>query len=136
MKRHTQAFEEKYSSMAQQMSKWIDNALGSNFRHSGDTWAPSVNLYEDAGRYLVVADLGGIHPDQIDLRVENEMLVLSGERPSPRPEPIEGVLKTHLMEIDHGPFYRAVTLPSSVDVERITARYCQGLLWVELPKTS
>lgn len=134
MKRHTQAFEEKYSSMARQMSKWIDNVLSQNYPRTGREWAPSVNLYEDAERFMVVVDLSGIKPEEIDLRVENDMLLLTGERATPRPEKHEGPCKTHLMEIDHGAFSRAVELPASVDVDRISARYCTGQLWVEMPK--
>jgi HSP20 family molecular chaperone IbpA len=43
-------------------------------------------------------------------------------------------MKVHLMEIDHGSFAREVELPVDVHKEQITARYVDGLLWIELPK--
>ena len=45
-------------------------------------------------------------------------------------------VRIHLMEIDHGAFCREVELPEDVDRDRIIANYRNGMLWIELPKTT
>ena len=45
-------------------------------------------------------------------------------------------VRIHLMEIDHGAFCREVELPEDIDRERISANYRNGMLWIELPKTT
>ena len=52
----------------------------------------------------------------------------------PCPDASDQRLRVHLMEIDHGSFAREVELPHDVIKEQITARYVDGLLWIELPK--
>jgi HSP20 family protein len=84
---------------------------------------------DDPPRLVVVADLAGVDPSQVDLLVSGRELVLSGERVRPS---AEGA-RYQQMEIDYGPFERAVALPSDVDVERAEARYERGLLLVTLP---
>ena len=77
----------------------------------------------------VVADLAGIEPDTVEVLVTGRDLVIAGERPRPA---LDGS-RYHQMEIDYGPFRRAITLPADVDVERGEARYERGLLVVTLP---
>ncbi len=48
--------------------------------------------------------------------------------------PDRAKLRVHVMEIDHGAFYREVELPDQVDQTKIVAHYRNGMLWVELPK--
>lgn len=133
-----QAFEDQFSSLARQMGKWMDNVLGTSFRQycPTDAWSPSVNLYEDETSFHVVADLAGVSRQSIDLRVEEGKLLLSGERLTPRPEDATGLLRMHLMEIDHGAFCRELPIPQTVDTNQIAATYRNGLLWIKLPKAS
>ena len=107
---------------------------GRFFRFSPpDAWQPATNLYETADRYVVCMDLAGVSREEIDVEVRQEVLVIRGRRESPRPQSSS---KVHLMEIDHGKFRRTITIPSSVEVDNIRARYVDGYLWVELPKSS
>ena len=96
-----------------------------------DAWQPATNLYETQDRYVVCMDLAGVNRKEIDVEVQQKSLVIKGRRESPRPQSSS---KVHLMEIDHGNFRRAVTIPSSVEVDDIKARYVDGYLWIELPK--
>ena len=131
--------EEDFSSLADQMGRWLDRVLGPEHQRYGPrgAWRPSVNVYEDAHAFHVVVELPGVDPDTVDLRAEGGRLLLSGERASPRPDrpgPQGGSFRVHLMEIDHGPFWRTLELPESVDVDAIEAAYRNGLLWVTMPK--
>lgn len=107
----------------------------------GETWTPSVNLYEDTGCYLVCVDLAGVDKSKIDIEVIEHRLTISGKREAPAYHSEESAdgspqrLKVHLMEIDHGSFRREVELPLDVTRENITAVHRNGLLWIELPKS-
>jgi HSP20 family protein len=127
------------TSMARNMSRWVDHVLGGAVHkyRGGEAWAPSVNLYEDAGHYCVIVDLAGMDPDDIDLRIEEGALVLSGRRSMPEMPECSGSMRVHLMEIDHGPFSRKVELPDNVDADAAAkqdALYQNGYLRVRLPK--
>ena len=104
----------------------------------GETWQPTVNLYETEEAYLVCIDLAGVEQEKIDLVVVENQLRLRGARPAPAPptgpEDCGKRVRVHLMEIDHGPFLREVDLPNDVDCQNVNASYRNGMLWVELPK--
>jgi len=105
---------------------------------SNENWVPNVNLYETEAAYLVCVDLSGVEKEKIDIEVVDGRLRLSGNRAVPMST--EGTtnpnvrIRMHLMEIDHGSFAREVELPQDVHREQISARYRDGMLWIELPK--
>ena len=94
-------------------------------------WAPAVDIYETADQIVLRADLPGMEQEAIEIRVDDNTLMLRGERPSP-PE-----LKSddfHRAERPYGPFMRSFGLPSNVDQEGIRANHKNGVLEVVLPK--
>ena len=134
---------EKPPFIASEMSKWVDEVLGTDFRdyRTGRVWRPAINLYEDAANYCLVVDLAGVDAQGLDLRVEKDFLVLSGDRPTPVPtqcelanDPPGGPHRLHLMEIDHGHFCRSFDVPADADVNTIEATYRNGYLWIRMPK--
>ncbi|MEO6437431.1 MAG: Hsp20/alpha crystallin family protein [Tepidisphaeraceae bacterium] len=104
-----------------------------------EVWTPNVNLYETDTAYHVCVDLSGVEKDKIDITVQDQRLTLRGARPVPQclfsqGEPEHQRIRVHLMEIDHGAFAREIELPNDIIKEGISARYNDGLLWIELPK--
>jgi len=128
--------EEKFSSMARQMGRWMDNVLGKGFHKfcPGEAWAPAVNLYEDQKCYCIVADLAGLQVEEIDLRTQQGLMILSGNRQTPSVPESLGSVRVHLMEIDHGPFCRSIELPEDADVDSVKACYRGGYLWMWIGK--
>lgn len=101
------------------------------------SWQPAINVYRFDGCMKVCADLAGVDKDTIDLRVEPGRLVLRGRRAMPQPGAAEGkCVQVLTMEIDHGPFEREVLLPTDVEINEISARQENGLLWISLPLRS
>jgi len=95
------------------------------------TWAPPVDIYETNQNLVVQAELPGIDPNQVEVRVENNTLYLKGERR------VEGEVKEgnyHRRERAYGTFTRSFTLPSSVKADNVAAEYKDGVLTVTLPK--
>jgi len=100
-----------------------------------DTWQPATDVYETDAAYCICVDLAGMNPEQVEVSCQDQHCVrIAGFRPNPRPAEIEGPLPLHIMEIDHGPFRREVTLPEPINVQSVEATYDKGYLWVMLPK--
>ncbi len=94
-------------------------------------FSPSVDVYylSDPPRAVVRADLAGVAPDDLALEIRGRELVLAGVR---RAEQADG-RSYQQIEIEHGPFRRAIGLGVEVDPEAARAHYADGMLTVELP---
>jgi HSP20 family protein len=93
-------------------------------------WVPAVDVAETQEKILVRAELPGVKQDQIQIEFENGLLTLRGER---RLEKQDGVT-LHRVECTYGSFSRSFTLPRTVDAEKISAAYRDGVLEIEVPK--
>jgi HSP20 family protein len=132
--RMASADEERISTIARQMSRWVDQVLGKGFHGEAGVWTPAVNFYEGEKYYCLVVELAGVDPDKIDLRVENGVLTVCGERTTPGLPEDHRAVRLLMMEIDHGNFSRSVKLPSDADDNAVSATYRGGYLWIRLPK--
>ena len=95
-------------------------------------WTPPVDLYETATDFILTADLPGLSRDQIDVSVDDNRVVIRGERVGgPVDMPCE---QFHRVERDHGRFSRSFALPDVVDVSRVSADLKDGILTVRIPK--
>jgi HSP20 family protein len=97
----------------------------------GGSWAPPVDIFEQDGNIVLKAEIPGIEPKDVELRVENNVLTIKGERK------LENEVKResyHRVERAYGVFTRQFTLPTTVDAENIKAEYKDGMLKVSLPK--
>ena len=97
----------------------------------GGSWAPVVDIYEREGNIELNAELPGMNAKDVDVRVENNVLTLRGERH------IDSEVKResyHRVERAYGTFTRSFTLPSVVDMEKIKAEFKDGVLHLTLPK--
>jgi HSP20 family protein len=97
----------------------------------GGSWAPAVDIYEKNGNIVLKAELPGIDPKTVDVRVENNVLTLRGERKFE-----EEVKKDdfHRVERAYGTFTRSFTLPALVDTGKIKAEFKDGVLKLTIPK--
>jgi HSP20 family protein len=121
----------KITSVDMELTHWV--SPGSS-RPLGNF--PAINFFEDDSGFHLVVELAGVSPENIHLTVCDLVLVIRGNRPLPAVEEPEGELRTHCLEIDHGPFCREVTIPDTVDAEAIVANFSHGLLQIHLPKNT
>ena len=94
-------------------------------------WAPAVDIYETENELVLKADLPDVELKDIDVRVENQTLTISGERKFEKKDTTKGY---HRIERSYGTFVRSFSLPNSFDTETIGAEYKNGVLSVTLPK--
>jgi HSP20 family protein len=95
------------------------------------TWSPLVDIYEDADGITLKAELPGVDAKEVEIVVEGNTLTLKGERKLEKDEKRDNY---HRIERVYGTFSRSFTLPSTVDLEHITAESKDGVLKVFLPK--
>ena len=106
------------------------------FRGQGEesaltTWAPAVDIYETPNELVVKADLPEVDEKAIDVRVENNLLTIRGERKFEKNISEDNYLR---VERTYGSFSRSFSLPNTVNAEAIHAEYKNGVLTVNLPK--
>lgn len=94
-------------------------------------WAPAVDIKEEDKRYLVVADIPGVDPKDIEVHMEGGILSISGEKQEEHKEEKEGYKR---VERSYGSFHRRFSLPDNADAEGINAKSRHGTLEVTIPK--
>ncbi len=95
------------------------------------SFVPPVDIYEDEHNITLKLEVPGIEQKDIDIRLENNTLTVRGERKFEKEEKEENF---HRVERRYGSFFRAFTLPNTVDVDSVNADYEQGVLKIKLAK--
>jgi HSP20 family protein len=97
----------------------------------GGDWTPPVDIFETKDHEVVLrAELPGLKREDIDIRVENSTLTLRGERKQEQEVDKENY---HRVERSYGTFTRSFSLPTTVDTEKVSAAFADGVLTVTLP---
>jgi HSP20 family protein len=94
------------------------------------SWLPPVDVAETQDKILVRAELPGVKQDQIQIEFENGVLTIRGDRALQKQDGVTW----HRVERTYGSFSRSFTLPRTVDAEKISAAYRDGVLEIEVPK--
>lgn len=94
-------------------------------------WTPAVDLFDQEDKLIAELELPGVDKDTIDISVVGGVLHIRAERKPPAGIQDEDY---YCCERPRGSFYRAIQLPTDVDVDKITAEYTDGILKVTLPK--
>ena len=94
-------------------------------------WAPAVDIYETQNELVIKADLPEVNPQDLDIRVANNILTIRGERKFERKLDEENYLR---IERAYGSFTRSFSLANSVKSEEIKADYQNGALTLHIPK--
>jgi HSP20 family protein len=95
------------------------------------SWMPACDVFEDKEAVKIVAEVPGVRPEDVKLSLENNLLTVRGEKKQQAEERNEQV---HRYERSYGTFERTFALPTTVDPERIAAKYEHGILTVTIPK--
>ena len=98
---------------------------------SNRPWAPAVDIYETENELVLKADLPDVDLKDIDVRVENQTLTISGERKFDQEHTEKGY---HRIERSYGSFVRSFAVPNTFDTDHIAAEFKNGVLSVMLPK--
>jgi len=94
-------------------------------------WTPATDIYEDEEGLTLRFELAGVEPKEVDIRFENGVLTIKGERKLEKEDRKENY---HRVELSYGTFNRSFSLPPTVDADKIEAASKSGVLVVYLPK--
>lgn len=94
-------------------------------------WRPAVDIKEEDTRFVLVADIPGVEPKDVEITMEDGVLSVKGERETETQETHEGYGRTERV---HGRFYRRFSLPDTADAEAIEAHGQNGVVTVVIPK--
>jgi len=114
----------------------LNRLFNEGFERAGEesslsAWAPAVDIYETEHELVVKADLPDVDPKDLDIRVENNLLTIRGERKFEKKVNEENYLR---VERSYGSFARSFTLANTVNSEAIKAEYQNGVLTLSIPK--
>lgn len=123
------------STVQDRVNRLFEDAMKAPYRAdeglASTAWAPAVDIYETDKEIVLKAELPEMQEKDIDIKVEDNVLCLTGERRMEKEIKEENY---HRIERAYGSFNRSFTLPRTVDREGIKAAYKDGVLKVTLPK--
>jgi len=125
------AFEE-LERIRQQMDRLFEDLTEGTLREPTVATGvfPLLNLTEDKDNYYVRAELPGVRPEDLDISVTTDSLVISGERKIQEQENVN----YHRREREAGKFSRVISLPGQIDTDKVEAKCKNGILTIVLPK--
>ena len=125
------------ANLARRMENLFDEMVGRGLWRTSEerplrgSWVPAINILERQDAMVITADLPGLKAEDVDVTVEEGTLSIRGER---RLEEASEGETYHRVERLYGVFERSFTLPNSVDVDKIDARFSNGEMVLTLPK--
>jgi HSP20 family protein len=120
------------------LNRLFNSTLGNTLQDWGEegqlassTWAPPVDIYETDHNLVIKAELPGVDPREVEVRVEDNTLYLKGQRKLQEEVRQDNY---HRIERTYGTFTRSFTLPGSVNADKVVAEYKDGVLALTMPK--
>ena len=118
------------------LQEQINRAFGDVLGRAGEasnltSWAPAVDIFETEHELVLKADLPDVNPNELDIRVENNILTIRGERKFEKAVNESNYLR---VERSYGTFARSFSLSNTVKSEAIKADYQNGVLKLSIPK--
>jgi len=122
-------------SIQERMNQLFDDTFSSRphgaEEFSKGSWSPPVDIYETASNVVLKAEIPGMSQEDIDIKIEDNTMVLKGERKFEKESSDETYYR---IERSYGTFVRSFTLPNSVDQGGVRASYELGVLKIVMPK--
>lgn len=120
-----------FDEMRREMERAMDRRTSEESNVATSDWVPAVDIKEEDDSFLIVADIPGVDPKDIEVHMDSGMLTIKGEKESEKKQEKEGYKR---VERTFGSFYRRFSLPDTADPERISANSNHGVLEVRIGK--
>lgn len=105
--------------------------MGPSFMLSERTWRPPMDMYETREEVVILAEIGGVDKEDLEVEISSKAVRIQGKRLAPSCSPD---CTYRLAEIQYGRFERILFLPSPIDPEKVTAASKNGFLEIRLAK--
>jgi HSP20 family protein len=113
----------------QMFSELLGGASGLRTPAPAEAWWPALDVFRSNGKYIIQADIPGIKRDDIQIEVQDDQLVISGQRRSETKRSEGDYMRS---ERSHGSFFRSVPLPAGAKAETASATFENGVLRIEI----
>ncbi len=123
-----------FSDMVQlrdEIGRWFEGVTERDKSKRSAIWAPDVDIKETDREILIKADLPGMKMEDIDVSVDEDQLVIKGERKEEKEEKDKNYIR---VERSYGSFYRSFNIGVPVKSDQIKATYRDGVLVINIPK--
>lgn len=133
-----QGESDPFGELQEQMNMLFEDFFGRFNLPAPQTWrgpapfTPAVDMTEDAQAYYVEVELPGMEEQDLQVTLNDDVLILSGEKKSP--QQTQG-RQFYRMERCYGAFRRSLPMPSAVVADRVSAQFKNGVLSIVLPKS-
>jgi HSP20 family protein len=119
--------------MQDRMTRLIDETLSRVWKEQvvRGVWSPPVDIFERGNEIVLKVDLPEVSQNEVEIRVEENMLIIQGERRFIKDTPDENYIQ---IERPYGTFHRTFNIPRTIDQEGIKASFKDGVLRVVLPR--
>ncbi|GMR22506.1 MAG: hypothetical protein BMS9Abin37_0861 [Acidobacteriota bacterium] len=124
-------FWKEFNTLSGRFNRLFDLPRAEENSDSLGAWSPAVDIYDKGAEVVIHAEVPGMKKEDIDVRVENNVLTIRGKKERKEEVKEDGYFRT---ERSYGTFSRSFSLPSTVDVSKIVAEYKDGILTLSLPK--
>ncbi len=117
--------------MRREMERAVDSRAEEGSSVATSDWVPAVDIKEEDDAFMIVADIPGVDPKDIEVHMDNGVLTIKGEKETESKDEREGYKR---VERSYGSFYRRFSLPDTADPEKISAKSNHGVLEVRIAK--
>lgn len=124
-------FWREFNTLSSRLNRLLENPREEEGGDYLGSFRPVVDIYDEGNEVVIHAELPGIKKEDIDVRVENNVLTLRGKKERKEEVKEEGYYRTERV---YGNFSRSFSLPNTVDVSKIGAEYRDGVLTLRVPK--
>jgi len=127
------AAQDPFSDLHREMNRLFDDFLVGGPLGTARTLmaSPRLDMRESQQELCIAAELPGVKPEDVEIRIEGSMLTLRGEKANEAEEKKEDY---YLMERSYGRFQRSLQLPYSPDPDQVRAQFDNGVLTIHVPK--
>jgi HSP20 family protein len=122
---------QEFVAMSNRLNRTVNDSYTPRTEDAFGAWTPPVDIFERQDHLVIRAEVPGVQKEDMDVRIENGVLTLHGERKQETDVKEESA---HRMERVYGAFTRSFSLPTTVDAAKVTATYKDGVLEVTVPK--
>lgn len=116
--------------MSEEMDRMLQEQMWEGAAGTQSGWSPAIEVSQREGKFNIQAELPGLEPNDVKVEIENDSVIIQGERKSESEQKSEGM---HRTERQYGYFYRSIPLPEGVNADQAQAKFRNGVLEVTVP---
>lgn len=116
--------------MSDEMDRMFHEQMWEGAAAAQKGWSPAIEVSQRDGKFNIQAELPGLEPNDVKVEIENDSVVIHGERKSESEQKTEGM---HRTERQYGYFYRSIPLPEGTNADQAQAKFRNGVLEVTVP---